>query len=68
MDTLMIILISIIIFLVLYLIVVFNGLIMLRNRVKNAWAQIDVQLKRRYNLIPNLIKTVKGYLKSKKEI
>ncbi len=39
----------------------FNGLIQLRNRVENAWAQIDVQLKRRYDLIPNLIETVKAY-------
>ena len=42
-------------------IVVFNRLIRRRNRVENAWAQVDVQLKRRYDLIPNLIETVKGY-------
>jgi len=41
----------------------YNRLIALRNRVENAWAQIDVQLKRRYDLIPNLIETVKGYMK-----
>ena len=41
----------------------YNRLITLRNRVENAWAQIDVQLKRRYDLIPNLIETVKGYMK-----
>jgi LemA protein len=40
---------------------VYNRLIVLRNRIKNAWAQIDVQLKRRYDLIPNLVETVKGY-------
>ncbi len=40
---------------------VYNGLVRLRNQVKNAWAQIDVQLKRRYDLIPNLVETVKGY-------
>ncbi len=42
---------------------VYNGLVKLRNRYKNAFSQIDVQLKRRYDLIPNLVETVKGYLK-----
>ncbi|MDO4586563.1 MAG: LemA family protein [Planctomycetia bacterium] len=46
---------------------IYNGLIQLRNRYKNAFAQIDVQLKRRYDLIPNLIETVKGYLKHEQE-
>ena len=46
---------------------VFNALVRLRNRVKEAWAQIDVQLKRRYDLIPNLVDTVKGYAKHEKE-
>jgi len=46
---------------VLYVIVVYNGLIRSRNQVDNAWSQIDVQLKRRIDLIPNLIETVKGY-------
>jgi len=45
----------------LWLIAVYNGLVRLRNEVKNAWAQIDVQLKRRHDLIPNLVETVKGY-------
>ncbi|MGI8983974.1 MAG: LemA family protein [Acidimicrobiales bacterium] len=45
----------------LYVIVTYNGLIRLRNRIENAWAQIDVQLRRRYDLIPNLVETVKGY-------
>ena len=49
--------------LLIMMVVVFNGLVRLRNQVKNAWAQIDVQLKRRHNLIPNLIETVKGYVK-----
>jgi LemA protein len=40
----------------------YNGLVRLRNRVKNAWAQIDVQLKRRHDLIPNLVETAKGYM------
>lgn len=48
-------------------IVVYNGLVRLRNQMKNAWAQIDVQLKRRYDLIPNLVETVKGYVKHERE-
>ncbi len=47
--------------LVLYVIALFNNLVTLRNRVSEAWSDIDVQLKRRYDLIPNLISTVKGY-------
>ncbi|MBA3268548.1 MAG: LemA family protein [Acidimicrobiia bacterium] len=47
--------------LALYVIITYNGLVNLRNRIDNAWAQIDVQLKRRYDLIPNLVNTVKGY-------
>ena len=46
---------------------VYNALVRLRNRVKESWAQIDVQLKRRYDLIPNLVDTVKGYAKHEKE-
>ena len=42
---------------------VYNGLVRMRNGVRNAWSQIDVQLKRRYDLIPNLVETVKGYVK-----
>ncbi len=45
----------------------YNGLVSLRNRYKNAFAQIDVQLKRRYDLIPNLVETAKGYLKHERE-
>jgi LemA protein len=45
----------------------YNGLVRLRNAVKNAWAQIDVQLKRRYDLIPNLVETVKGYKNFERE-
>lgn len=46
---------------------IYNGLVLLRNRFKNAFAQIDVQLKRRYDLIPNLVETAKGYLKHERE-
>ena len=48
--------------LVLYVIFTYNTLVRIRNRVKEAWADIDVQLKRRHNLIPNLVNTVKGYM------
>jgi LemA protein len=53
---------------VLFVISIYNSLIQLRNRVKNAWSQIDVQLKRRHDLIPNLIETVRGYMKHEREI
>jgi LemA protein len=46
---------------------IYNGLIQLRNRADNAWAQVDVQLRRRYDLIPNLVETVKGYAAHEKE-
>ncbi|MGA2586113.1 MAG: LemA family protein [Candidatus Aminicenantales bacterium] len=54
----------------LFLIVVamYNGLVQMRNRCDNSWAQVDVQLKRRYDLIPNLVETVKGYAKHEREV
>lgn len=52
---------------VVWLVGLYNGLVTLRNRFKNAFAQIDVQLKRRYDLIPNLVETAKGYLKHERE-
>lgn len=63
-----VIVIAVILVIVLWLVVTYNGLVILRNRIENAWAQIDVQLKRRYDLIPNLIETVKGYATHEKEL
>ena len=53
--------------LVMWVIGIYNGLVAVRNQVKEAWAQVDVQLKRRFDLIPNLIETVKGYMKHERE-
>jgi LemA protein len=53
---------------VLYVIAMYNGLIRLRNRCDNGWANIDTQLRRRYDLIPNLVETVKGYDKHEREV
>lgn len=53
---------------ILWLIGVYNGLIKLKNRTDEAWSDIDVQLKRRHDLIPNLVETVKGYAKHEKEL
>src|SRR5664279_1634917 len=57
----MYILLGIIVVLVLWFVLKYNGFITLRTRAQEAWADIDVQLKRRYDLIPNLVETVKGY-------
>ena len=62
-----IILIIVLVLLVLWVINTYNKLVALRNRVKYQWAQIDVQLKRRFDLIPNLVETVKGYTKHESE-
>jgi LemA protein len=62
-----IIVIALVVALVLYLIVAYNGLIRGRNQIENAWSQIDVQLKRRLDLIPNLVETVKGYAEHERE-
>jgi LemA protein len=61
------IIIGIIVILIIVFITIYNGLVKLRNQVKNAWAQIDVQLKRRHDLVPNLVETVKGYMKHERE-
>ena len=58
---------GVVIVIVIWAIAIYNGLVVLRNRFKNAFAQIDVQLKRRYDLIPNLVETAKGYLKHERE-
>src|SRR3989338_3541163 len=52
----------------LFIVYIYNSLIRLRMRVNNAWSQIDVQLKRRYDLIPNLVEAVKGYMKHEKGV
>jgi LemA protein len=62
------IIIILIVAIVLWVILSYNRLVSLRNRAKEAWADIDVQLKRRYDLIPNLIETVKGYAAHEKEV
>ncbi|MDY6916349.1 MAG: LemA family protein [Chloroflexota bacterium] len=59
--------IGIVVVLLIWFIFIYNGLVRLRNQVRNAWAQIDVQLKRRHDLIPNLVETVRGYMKFERE-
>lgn len=67
MKFLIIILIAVPILVLLWFVAIYNSLIQLRLRVKNAWSQIDVQLKRRHDLIPNLVEVAKGYMKYEKE-
>jgi LemA protein len=61
------ILLAVVALLVVAAILLYNRLVRLRNRVDNAWAQVDVQLRRRYDLIPNLVETVKGYAAHERE-
>src|SRR3989339_1322853 len=68
MDIVLWIVLAVIVVVVLWIIGVFNGLVVLKNRAKEAWADIDVQLKRRYDLIPNLVETVKGYATHEREL
>ncbi len=63
----MLVICAIFVFGILFFVAIYNKLIQLKNRFKNAFAQIDVQLKRRYDLIPNLVETAKGYMKHERE-
>jgi len=63
----LLIFVVIVVIVLFYLVSIYNGLVRFRNQVKNAWSQIDVQLKRRHDLIPNLIETVKGYMTHESE-
>ncbi|MGB7888227.1 MAG: LemA family protein, partial [Xanthobacteraceae bacterium] len=63
----LLVLVGIGLLLVIWLMAIYNGLVVARNRFKNAFAQIDVQLKRRYDLIPNLVEAVKGYMRHERE-
>lgn len=62
------VIIGLIVLVVLWLVTGYNRMVGLKNRIENAWAQIDVQLKRRYDLIPNLVETVRGYATHEKEV
>ena len=64
----LLIFLAVIVFGILFFVAIYNKLIQLKNRFKNAFAQIDVQLKRRYDLIPNLVETAKGYMKHEREV
>lgn len=66
MGTTLLVILGILVLLAGWLVGVYNNLVGMRNQVKNAWSQIDVQLQRRYDLIPNLIETVKGYMSYEK--
>ena len=63
----LLIVLAVVVVIALWVIGIYNALVGLRNQVKNAWAQIDVQLKRRHDLIPNLVETVKGYMGHERE-
>ena len=64
----LIIVLAVVGFVVIFVIGIYNRLVTLRNRCENSWAQVDVQLRRRYDLIPNLVETVKGYAKHEREV
>ena len=63
----LLIFLGIIVVIIMWVVGMYNSLVRLRNQVKNAWSQIDVQLKRRHDLIPNLVETAKGYMKHERE-
>ena len=64
----MLVFLGILVLLVVFFIAAYNRLVVLRNRIENAWSQIDVQLRRRYDLIPNLVETVKGYAGHERQV
>ena len=64
----MLIALIIIAVIIIFIITTYNGLVVARQKVKNAWSQIDVQLQRRFDLIPNLVETVKGYMTLESEV
>lgn len=67
MSTELMVILGLVLVILLYIVFTYNGFVTLKNRVKEAWSDIDVQLKRRYDLIPNLVETVKGYASHEKE-
>jgi len=67
MGATLLVIVAVLFLIVLAVISIYNSLIRLRNQVDNAWSQIDVQLKRRHDLIPNLVETAKGYMKHERE-
>ena len=68
MGTALLVILGLVLVAVIWVVAKYNQLVSLRNRIENAWSQIDVQLRRRYDLIPNLVGTVKGYAKHEKEV
>jgi len=62
------VIIALIVIIVLWFIALYNRFVVLRNRIEGSWAQVDVQLKKRYDLVPNLVETVKGYAKHEREV
>ena len=64
----LIIVVVLIVLLIVYVVAVYNSLVADRNKVKNAWSQIDVELQRRFDLIPNLVESVKGYMEHEEKI
>ncbi len=66
--TIFLIILAIVVVIALFIIGVYNGLVKARQKVRNAWSQIEVQLQRRFDLIPNLVETVKGYMTHEKEV
>ena len=68
MSKLLVIILGVVVGVIFWVVAVYNGLVTLKNRAKEAWSDIDVQLKRRYDLIPNLVETVKGYATHEREL